>query len=361
MLVVGSLCLLLAGSALIYANNWRRLKGENQIDINDDPASIDFELEHKIRSNATYDMVDIGLKDSDSDISIKSNDLPGTVNSKGVSSIGKIFKKSSKPQGLSWKEIRDAGSPEPAKGETSISSLSPSLTPQRNISSMRMKLQSLVSLSSNDTDDLSSVEEGLGSNDDTPIEERRAPENVRANVEHMVETDCMDSPSIFSGLEMSSTGARDQSFERNIGKLKSILGTIKSLGSYEESLMSSSSAGTSDGDFKNKAFARMGISKDHANDRQNVFRCYQGNHPSNREMKTSHAKITFENELLSACCNSDSFNFKRIFTDPKNVVYECRVPSGPVGIVVDATQVGLRVQKISDMSPIGKKISVGDM
>ena len=51
----------------------------------------------------------------------------------------------------------------------------------------------------------------------------------------------------------------------------------------------------------------------------------------------------------------------QIVFDPENELYECRVPSGRLGIVVDETGIGPRVQKVNVMSKLYKKISVGDI
>eukprot|EP00984_Skeletonema_dohrnii_P024561 scaffold13697_cov72-Skeletonema_dohrnii-CCMP3373.AAC.1 len=82
-------------------------------------------------------------------------------------------------------------------------------------------------------------------------------------------------------------------------QLKNILGTIKTLGSCEESFISASSTGTSVTDFKNKAKARLGLNNQgQANGHQNDFS--QDKVPSRREINMPRVGITFENELLSA-------------------------------------------------------------
>jgi hypothetical protein len=72
--------------------------------------------------------------------------------------------------------------------------------------------------------------------------------------------------------------------------------------------------------------------------------------------------ITFERELLRANrLDSGAFSFRNIFNDPKNDLYECHAPSGPLGIVVDTTPLGPRVRSLNPLSPIFGKLSPGDV
>jgi len=78
--------------------------------------------------------------------------------------------------------------------------------------------------------------------------------------------------------------------------------------------------------------------------------------------------ITFSEELLSgdgsrppSGAGGPGFTFRSIFEDPKNALYECRAPSGPLGIVVDGTPLGPRVRSLNPLSPIFGKISPGDV
>jgi len=429
MVAVGAICLFLIASAAAYVSkNAKRLKGGDK-NIDEVPSlqysssmseSSDESEQHghdaakpcvdivgqiynptnRQDDHEDSDMVDIDLEDgravtqtedSVAESSVDLNSLPGGVKEKPVSTISKIFRRRPIGAEMSWMDIRDDGSPacssgcDPAKGENSITSLSPRFSPFKNISSVRMKMQSLISVSSEETDDLPSVEGSLEGDDN--IEECVvSPKNVRGNegtrvlerfngsttsIEHQ---QCLDSPSIFDGIQernndndcMSSpdsifSGLGDlPTDEQNMDQLKNILGTIKTLGSCEESFISASSTGTSVTDFKNKAKARLGLNQGQANGHQNDFS--QEIVPSRREINMPRVGITFENELLSAAgSNCDGFNFKQIFSDPRNEIYECRVPSGPLGLVVEATKVGLRVQKINAMSPMCNKISVGDI
>ncbi|EJK62190.1 hypothetical protein THAOC_17206, partial [Thalassiosira oceanica] len=76
--------------------------------------------------------------------------------------------------------------------------------------------------------------------------------------------------------------------------------------------------------------------------------------------------ITFSEELLGGGdgtppSSGPGFTFRSIFEDPKNVLYECRAPSGPLGIVVDGTPLGPRVRSLNPLSPIFGRISPGDV
>mmetsp|Transcript_6368 Transcript_6368/g.13406 ORF Transcript_6368/g.13406 Transcript_6368/m.13406 type:complete len:595 (-) Transcript_6368:117-1901(-) len=71
-------------------------------------------------------------------------------------------------------------------------------------------------------------------------------------------------------------------------------------------------------------------------------------------------RLAYEEQLINSRKNAD-FSFRDIFFDPENELYECRVPSGRLGIVVDETGIGPRVEKINIMSKLYKKISVGDI
>jgi len=71
-------------------------------------------------------------------------------------------------------------------------------------------------------------------------------------------------------------------------------------------------------------------------------------------------RLAYEEQLINSRKNAD-FSFRDIFFDPENELYECRVPSGRLGIVVDETGIGPRVEKINIMSKLYKRISVGDI
>ena len=369
MAVVGAACFLILASAVVYVSrNYKRLKGGDEHDNGQDTSNYDAE---KMSVNFDGDMVDIDLEggQADSSVDVKNH------REKGASSISKLFNRKhigGGKQNLSWMEIRDEGSPAaPVQGENSISSLSPRLSPMRNIASMRVKMQSLVSISSDDTDDLPSVDGSLddygdkskfvvSNADPATSEERTLDQECKEYLEsRRHESDCASSPSVFSGLEENSPGvpASRYSFEENVDQLKNILSTIKSLGSYEESVISVSSAGVSAADFRNRAISRLGLTQEQSNDRKTIS---SSGGKSHYENEIPRAELTYGNELLSTRNNGDNISFRDVYFHPKNEVYQCRVASGPLGIVVEATQVGLRVQKINPMSPFCNEISVGD-
>eukprot|EP00985_Skeletonema_marinoi_P019945 scaffold11616_cov76-Skeletonema_marinoi.AAC.2 len=57
----------------------------------------------------------------------------------------------------------------------------------------------------------------------------------------------------------------------------------------------------------------------------------------------------------------DGFSFRDVYFDPENELYECHVPSVPLGISVDSTQLGLRVQNLNPTSPLYNIVSAGDV
>lgn len=74
----------------------------------------------------------------------------------------------------------------------------------------------------------------------------------------------------------------------------------------------------------------------------------------------SSVQFTYEEELLNSGRYGDGFSFRDVYFDPENELYECRVP-GNLGISVDSTQLGLRVQKINPTSPLYNIVSAGDV
>eukprot|EP00986_Skeletonema_menzelii_P019022 scaffold27052_cov169-Skeletonema_menzelii.AAC.10 len=428
LVAVGAVSLLLMASVVTYVlKNVKRLKGGDR-NANDevpslqhsssmsqssneseqhghDAAKLSVNFAGQINNHDGADLVEIDLEDgqhnkqtedSVAESSIDLNSLPGGVKEKTVSTISKIFKRrpigAEKPA-MTWMDIRDDGSPacssgcEPAKGGNSITSLSP----LKNISSARMRLQSLISISSEETDDLPSVDGGVDGDDKlekSVVSPTKIRENDGARVQkrfnvsttnierqqcshapsvaneiiqkrNISDNDCVTSPdSIFSGLgDLSPDGSR-----MNMDQLKNILGTVKTLGSFEESFISTSSTGTSVTDFKKKAKARLGLYQGQAKGHQNAHSESQDKLASRHGVSVPSVGITFEKELLGATSSScDGFNFEQIYTDPRNEICECHMPSGPLGIIVEATQVGMRVRKINSMSPLCHKISVGDI
>lgn len=72
-------------------------------------------------------------------------------------------------------------------------------------------------------------------------------------------------------------------------------------------------------------------------------------------------QFTYEEELLKCSKEDGGFSFREVYFDPENELYECHVPTGPLGISVDGTQLGLRVQKINPTSPLCNIVSIGDV
>jgi len=407
LIAVGAVSLLLMASAVAYVSkNSIQLKGNDfhkfpglqpsiSIQSSDEPEQHENDASNPLadfvaqnystngqEDHDDTDMKDIDLEDGRAGIqaedsvdesSVGLNSLPYDVKGKGVSIISKIFKRrpiETGTQGTSWMEIRDEGSPacssgcEPAKKENSVSSLSPRFSPF------------VFSRSFNDNDNVECVfceKEDLGVQDfnrNTTIPKRKellGTSSISNGIQDRTihtDTDSVCS-SIFSGLGESSAVAPDasrQSIEQNMNQLKNILGTIKSLGSYEDSLISASSGGTSAQDFKNRAKARLGLNQGQVYGHQSASGHVQWSLPSQRTNISRPDNITYKKELLStAGGHCDGINFNKIVSDPRNDVYECNAPSGPLGIFVEATKVGLRVQRINPMSPLCNTISVGDI
>jgi hypothetical protein len=72
-------------------------------------------------------------------------------------------------------------------------------------------------------------------------------------------------------------------------------------------------------------------------------------------------QFTYEEELLNSSRADGGFSFKDVYFDSENELYECHVPSGPLGISVGATQLGLRVQNLNPTSPLCNIVSIGDV
>lgn len=89
----------------------------------------------------------------------------------------------------------------------------------------------------------------------------------------------------------------------------------------------------------------------------------QSSRPNELQSMHKGSGITFERELLRANRHdcAGTFSFRNIFNDPKNDLYECHAPSGPLGIVVDTTPLGPRVRSLNPLSPIFGKLSPGDV
>ena len=234
----------MASVAVYVSKNKKRLKGRD-MNIDDVPSlrhsssirkSSDESEQHghdatklsvvnfacQLGNHEETDLVEIDLEDgrdikqTEESIPVSSidlNSLPGGEKEKTLSTISKIFKRkptTEKQATITWLDIRDDGSPacssgcEPAKGGNSIASLSPMFSPMKNnISSARMRLQSLISISSEETDDLPSVEGSFDGNDKleksvvSPMNARRRFNGNTTNIERQ---QCSDVPSVFNGV-----------------------------------------------------------------------------------------------------------------------------------------------------------------
>ena len=422
-MAIGAVGLLLIASAATYVSkNAKRLKGgDRDVNHSDDAPSLqysnsfsdsgdeidkyandkerpsgNFFAQNSVKNNhqddGNTDMVEIDLEDgrgckqaevSGAESSIDFNSIANDAKQKGL--MSKIFKRKqigAEIQPMSWMDIRNDGSPacssgcEPAKGGNSISSLSPKFSPFNKLSSVRMAMQSLVSVSSDESDDLPSVEERSTDGNNVSLDDRKTNiiniETTTADRQERIisssvynriqqktlqsnENALADSPSsIFSGL-----GELEP--EQDMSKLKNIFENMKTRGSYEESFITTSSSGTSVTEFKSKAKARLGLNQVQVH--QSTSSHSQESIRTRHEINTQSQDITFEEELLMRANNGScvGLNFGHVFSDQRNNAYECRVPSGPLGIVVKSTQVGLEVQKIKPLSTLCNKISIGDI
>ena len=72
--------------------------------------------------------------------------------------------------------------------------------------------------------------------------------------------------------------------------------------------------------------------------------------------------LTFEMELLhSSELGGRPINFHHVFNDPNNELYECHAPPGSLGVVIDATPLGPRVNSLSPLSPLFGTVAPGDI
>jgi len=171
------------------------------------------------------------------------------------------------------------------------------------------------------------------------------------------------------------------SFEANMAELQNLLVSIKSMGSNEaptaeedvdltyteDSSDSNQNTGSDSNEKTDKISPKSDVSTflgniDIAPIESNSTRSESS---SVRLTPNAHQQsgITFERELLNSNRMNDhgTFNFRNIFNDPKNDLYQCHAPSGPLGIVVDTTPLGPRVRSLNPLSPIFGKISPGDV
>ncbi len=171
-----------------------------------------------------------------------------------------------------------------------------------------------------------------------------------------------------SSIEWEIDGSKVQGeFEANMAELQNILLSIKSMGSATEIKSKSPSSEVqmtytddsweTDGKFLAN-IAPIESSSTHSSSVQSFH-----SPPQEGLSKSQNgSQITYERELLNASrMNCEGISFRNIFNDPKNDLYECHVPSGPLGIVVDTTSLGPRVRSLNPLSPLFGKICPGDV
>ena len=206
-----------------------------------------------------------------------------------------------------------------------------------------------------------------------------------------------DGSSIEWGIDVSKVQPSKTSLEANVAELQNIMASIQSLGSgeqvlaaeecdvqlkYSEDSLSCGGGGTatrkSGSDLHNRAGDDIFSPKSDASylglidirpiessstqDSEPSIRARQGM-TSPSDAPRDVPGITFGRELMNSSRKNEdgSFSFRNIFNDEKNDLYECRAPSGPLGIVVDTTPLGPRVRSLNPLSPIFGKISPGDV
>ncbi|KAL9183460.1 hypothetical protein ACHAXT_004316 [Thalassiosira profunda] len=181
--------------------------------------------------------------------------------------------------------------------------------------------------------------------------------------------------SIEWGIDVSKERPSQASFEDNVAELQDLLVSIKSLGSQERA------SGAEECD------VQMTYTQD--SEEANVTSVVSETSPSvggidicpvesastaddasvrgvsfglPSSQRTAPG-ITFGRELMNSGRSDEdgTFTFSNIVSDPNNDLYECRAPSGPLGVVVDTTPLGPRVRSLNPLSPIFGKISPGDV
>ena len=197
-----------------------------------------------------------------------------------------------------------------------------------------------------------------------------------------------DGSSIEWGIDVSKVQPSKSSFEANMNELKNLLVSIKSLGSGEAPEVPTPNAAdvqmtyTDDSSEKAQSVSDDISPKSDAStflggmdiapiDSASTQDSGAGDEVGALMNSPLHASpnhsgmpaITYGRELLNSHQLSEegTFNFRNIFNDPKNDLYECHAPSGPLGLVVDTTPLGPRVRSLNPLSPIFGKISPGDV
>ena len=223
----------------------------------------------------------------------------------------------------------------------------------------------------------------------------------------IVESKSSDGSSIEWGIDVSTVQPSKATFDANMTELKNLMVSIKSLGSDEQVVhdqvnMTSPRLDVqmtyTEDSWDNQQQGGQGSVEQNSSmsdrstylgniapiESSSTLRSSSFNSPRQQMHATSfppttrtqyqHQKkkqsatgsITYQRELLNAANRMDSgegstFSFRNIFNDPKNDLYECHAPSGPLGIVVDTTPLGPRVRSLNPLSPIFCKICPGDV
>ena len=296
-------------------------------------------------------------------------------------------KKSSLP---TWTEIRDQGGqlspassgmapasvPSPNTSPFFVKGLSSLLTPRgSNIKSMALNDNENNSESKGKPWKKAKKNDGAiaSSINETEDDEGQPPSpgdhsDVFANLEHaknddLNELDNKDGRKCNKSSDTSCVTwgtSSKATFNENMTELQNILVSIKSLGGSDEQEASGGAnlePNSSSSTYSSSMFGqyRNMLSKSGSADSSNL---------TDPPAQSFESGITYQQELMKAKSGESgmqTFSFKNIFNDPKNDVYECHAPSGPLGIVVDTTPLGPRVRSLNPLSPIFGKISPGDV
>jgi len=223
-------------------------------------------------------------------------------------------------------------------------------------------------------------------------------ENVASRKEQKspktVDSKSSDGSSIEWGIDVPKVHPSKASFEANVNELQNLLVSIKSLGSSELPTIADNSSPKSDVPMtytddsweSHRSGKSLHIQQNSPKSNSLPYHVdnidiapmesssTQGNVSTRTESSSpqslksppnthNESGITFEVELLNSnrMGGDGTFSFRNIFNDPKNDLYECHAPSGPLGIVVDTTPLGPRVRSLNPLSPIFGKVSPGDV
>jgi len=218
--------------------------------------------------------------------------------------------------------------------------------------------------------------------EDTPIN-NNGIEDGSAEQKSLGGKSSSDGSSIEWGIDVSKVEQPSKAtFEANMAELQNILVSIKSMGSkeapdedvnmtYTESVSAGSGSPESSANSSDQS-DQMSPESEASSPRNSHFDIAPIESSSEASSLPSsfhsppqkrESGITYERELLNSNRTSGqgTFNFRNIFNDPKNDLYQCHAPSGPLGIVVDTTPLGPRVRSLNPLSPIFGLVSPGDV